>query len=558
MKAKIGDKVSLEDNVANVVLCRGTVCNVIMKGDKEFCTVDGMHYFGTDHSERFAVIPRDATERDVSDFYTPFQHAKGLRYASLDSDEHDVDIYLDLSEKNLAGLEKNIADPWVEIYPNSRIIAKVKENSITWSSDSPEEQADIELLLRDKVNVFGKRFVMDDKGTLHAADANEIKRYEDYLSIEDYLYALINCNYRKYPENDLLYLNNYGRRSFQWELWSMCNNLCTYCYLGKENRHTDKERQMTSLNDLHRSIDELDTRIYNNVSIIGGDFWQGQLDDPEVHESFMSLMHKCAKLYADKKIGSLWITCTMTLGDQKDLYEMLDIFDSYKAYPNPDYGSSGLWLCTSWDVHGRFHTPDREKNWDYHMKHIHEIHPWVKFNCTIILMEDFLQNYIDGKWSPKKFMEEYHTCLFYKQIGLGTIPDNEVLEYMRKDVPDTKIEMYRLSKQYLNMTYGFEFAPHRATMLKFLRKYALEDPDTYDRLFNIRYRADELHRNYNDHEHDSRTTRNKNSANESDASNENMLNTCGHMLNYAPYVDSNKCCVCDKFSIWESIYGEKQ
>jgi hypothetical protein len=108
------------------------------------------------------------------------------------------------------------------------------------------------------------------------------------------------------------------------------------------------------------------------------------------------------------------------------------------------------------------------------------------------------------------------------------------------------------------MTYGFEFAPHRATMLKFLRKYALEDPDTYDRLFNIRYRADELHRNYNDHEHDSRTTRNKNSANESDASNENMLNTCGHMLNYAPYVDSNKCCVCDKFSIWESIYGEKQ
>ena len=51
-------------------------------------------------------------------------------------------------------------------------------------------------------------------------------------------------------EKDTLYLNNYKRKSFQWELWSVCNNLCEFCYLGKDNRHTDKERQLTSLNDL--------------------------------------------------------------------------------------------------------------------------------------------------------------------------------------------------------------------------------------------------------------------------------------------------------------------
>ena len=339
----------------------------------------------------------------------------------------------------------------------------------------------------------------------------------------------------------------------------MCNNLCSYCYLGKENRHTDKERQMTSLTDLHRAIDELDTRIYNNISIIGGDFWQGQLVDKEVHDSFMLLMEKCAKLYADGKIGSLWITCTMTIGDQKDLYEMLDIFDRYKAYPDPDYGSSGLWLCTSWDVHGRFHTPDRLENWEYHIQHIHETRPWVKFNCTIILMEDFLQNYIDGKWSPKEFSEKYHTCLFFKQIGLGEISQDADFSGIPL-VPnsDTKIGAYRMGKYYVNKTLGYEFAPKRATMLKFLRKYAEEDPDTYDRLFNIKYRADELHRNYNDMAHDSKTTRNKNSANESDSANENILNACGHMINYACYIDSDKCCVCDKFAIWESVYGGKR
>ena len=117
------------------------------------------------------------------------------------------------------------------------------------------------------------------------------------------------------------------------------------------------------------------------------------------------------------------------------------------------------------------------------------------------------------------------------------------------------MEQHLLSKIWLNRKYGFEFAPHRATMLKFLRTFAERDPEYYDRLFNIRYRADELHRNYNDKEHDSKTTRNKNSANESDSANENMLNTCGHMLNYAPYVDNNKCCVCDKYAIWESVHG---
>ena len=92
-------------------------------------------------------------------------------------------------------------------------------------------------------------------------------------------------------------------------------------------------------------------------------------------------------------------------------------------------------------------------------------------------------------------------------------------------------------------------------MLKFLRKFAREDPEYYDRLFNIVYRADELHRNYNDKDKDTKTTRNKTSVNETDVESENRMNTCGHIMNYAAYVDCNKCCVCDRKMIWDSIYG---
>lgn len=553
MSLRIGDMVSLEDREANVVLCRGTIKSVGDNHGHRVCSIDGVHYFLDQYPEdHLHIIPKEDTETDY-EFYTPFHHVSTLSYAFLGSDE-DAEVYISYSQDARRELECRIADKWREIYPNSQIKVDIDANSIDFDTANASDMEDMKDLVTDPVNIFGKSFELTGNRLRNLKDT-ALQRYLDYFHVEDYLDTLISANYRKIKEEDLLYFNNYGRRSFQWELWSMCNNLCTYCYLGKENRHTDKARQMASLNDLHRSIDELDTRIYNNVSIIGGDFWQGQLDDPEVHASFMSLMEKCAKLYADKKIGSLWITCTMTLGDQKDLYEMLDIFEKYEAYPNPEYGSSGLWLCTSWDVHGRFHTPDRLTNWDYHMKHIHETRPWVKFNCTIILMEDFLKDYIEGRWSPKKFMEEYHTCLFFKQIGLGVTPYDEIAKDMGVDLPKTMIDTYLLSKQWLNKKYGFEFAPHRATMLKFLRKYAEEDADTYDRLFNIRYRADELHRNYNSKEHDTTTMRNKTSANESDSANENMLNTCGHMLNYAPYVDSNKCCICDKISIWESVHG---
>ena len=38
--------------------------------------------------------------------------------------------------------------------------------------------------------------------------------------------------------------------------------------------------------------------------------------------------------------------------------------------------------------------------------------------------------------------------------------------------------------------FGFDFFPTRSSFLRFLKKYAIEDADTYDRLFNIENTAD--------------------------------------------------------------------
>lgn len=547
------------DRIA-VVLARGKIIDVKEVGGRELYSFDGMYYFHKD-STKYKMIPK--TPEDTGE-PMKFNRFPTLVLKSMESTE-PADVYVDISENarhdlylslcNIIGRFEGIGAKWANY--DSRLFVQSEYYSsgygmLRFLEVMNHEPSKIPKMFKctvvDQCETLGSTVVRID----HISDVDDIERFEHLTALNKYLETYVSCGNLDIPENDLVYMNNMGRRSFQWELWAMCNNLCKYCYLGTANRSTNKERQLKSLSDCYRAVCNLDFNIYNNISIIGGEFFQGQLDDPEVHDEFMKLMRKCCELYSSKKIGSIWVTCTMTLGDQKHLYEMLDMFEEYECYPKPQYGASGLWLCTSWDAEGRFHTEDHRKNWEYHMKNIHEKYPWVKFNTTIILMQKLLEMYIDGEWSPKQFMDEFHTCLFYKQIGLGELPP-EI--YDGVEVSDDWQTRYRIGKQYVNKTFGFDFAPRRQTMLKFLRKYAVEDPDTYDRLYNIVFRADELHRNYNDWDRDCTTVRNKHSNTETDVEMESHLNTCGHILNYAPYIDSDKCCICDKQMIWDSIHG---
>ena len=171
-------------------------------------------------------------------------------------------------------------------------------------------------------------------------------------------------------DDEKLYTNNTGRKSFQWELWQYCNSLCDFCYLGEENRIHNKARQLQSLVDLNLAIDQMDFNKYNNISLIGGEFFQGQLDDAEKRDLFFSVIRKIFQLYVDKKIGSMWLTCTLTKGNQEHLYQLLDLAEEMKVRPAEGYGASGIWLCTSWDPKGRFHTEEFKKNWEFHVKNI--------------------------------------------------------------------------------------------------------------------------------------------------------------------------------------------
>ena len=309
-------------------------------------------------------------------------------------------------------------------------------------------------------------------------------------------------------------------KSLQFELWQECNSHCTYCYLGKENRCTPVELKLNSLHTALEKISDLSNYPETEViSFLGGEFFQGQLNTPEVREGFYKLIEKVNWLLENNYIKEFWIYATMTIGDQKDLYQMIDMISD----------KSKMWILTSYDTIGRFHSQKMFDSWDYNMRHIHELYPEIRLNTTTIITGDLIEKYLNDEFSFKDFIEKYHTSMFFKQCGRG---------------PYTKEEM--------NEQVG-NFFPKREEFLKFLIKFKeQEDEYLWDKLFNIKYRADSLYRNFNDKDRQMQLEhRIKTGKMETDNENDMAVNKCGHLLTYAAYIDSDGCVLCDKKNVAE-------
>ena len=78
-------------------------------------------------------------------------------------------------------------------------------------------------------------------------------------------------------------------KELQFELWQECNSRCTYCSLGKENMFTSDEFKLQSLELAYNELSNSNT-IYDVIGFIGGEFFQGQLNSPQIYNKFMDLM----------------------------------------------------------------------------------------------------------------------------------------------------------------------------------------------------------------------------------------------------------------------------
>jgi hypothetical protein len=347
-------------------------------------------------------------------------------------------------------------------------------------------------------------------------------------------------------------MNNIGRKSLQFELWAECRNLCKFCFLGKENRRTPPDLKLKALRDTLDRIKSEDWNVYNCISFIGGDFFQGELENHDINSAWFHLMGYTASLLKSKKIDTVWLTCTMTIGKNHDLYATLDVFKD--CWPDPTDGASGLWLCTSWDIEGRFHTDKNLENWENHMLTIHEKYPNVKFNTTTILTPALMEAYLDGSFSFKEFSKKFNTTFFIKQPCLC---DTDLSGFETDGMG--LLEKVAVSKVALEKERGMRMFPTKELAIRFFTKMASDDFELYDKMFNILYRADELIRNLNSHDEKERNIfvgRDKTAKAETTVSFDSTINPkCGHMINYTSYIDCDGCMICDRNAIQEMVTG---
>ena len=298
-------------------------------------------------------------------------------------------------------------------------------------------------------------------------------------------------------------------KQMQFELWQECNSKCKFCYLGFCNNKCSSEEKIKTMNFVLNKISDLSIYPeFDTIAFLGGEFFQGQMSDPLVKEKFMELMEKVNWLKENHYIKNVWIYATLTIGDQKDLYETLEKFSNKENF----------WVLTSYDTMGRFHTQKMEDNWKFHMKKIHELY-------------HFITKYLKNEYNMEKFMNEYNTLLYFK------VPNRH------KDRFITNIEM--------NNAIG-NFFPTRHQFLQFLTKVKTsESIDIWNRLFDINLRADKLYCKHDNQIKES--TRDKTTYMELYDKNFEHIMDCGHLSVYNIYTDCDGCALCDKQMIEELI-----
>lgn len=314
-------------------------------------------------------------------------------------------------------------------------------------------------------------------------------------------------------------------KTLQYELWQECNNFCTYCTLGDYTITTPVSMKLDALN---KAIDEIKTLKQGEVSslgFIGGEFFQGQLNNKEVHETFFKLMRLVNELLNKEVISELWLNATLTIGKQEDLYNVIELIDQ----------KSKLWILTSYDSRGRFRSSQKLKNWEKHLATIHTKYPEVHVNTTSIITGDFIDNYLNGSFNIELFKNTYKTSLFLKTPVK----------------PDDKCN---LSNVELNKLFGYEFFPTRDKFKKFLLTFKSKEGDeAFEALFSNELKAEELHKNFNDNQLRNVTfTRTKDFIEALDCDKdlkEIGVLPCGHPSIYNCYSDQDGCAVCDKFLI---------
>lgn len=290
----------------------------------------------------------------------------------------------------------------------------------------------------------------------------------------------------------------------QFQPWKECNNKCKFCYASgtcEISKHQKIENLHFILNKILEYSRLFDTLI---VGLIGGEFFDGQITDPEVKKTFFEIIDLCGTLNKKNKIAHLYLATSLIFP-----YSNIDEIITYMQIKN--YDPNLLVICTSYDLKYRFHTFEDFSMWETNVLQLkHKIKNPV--HIEIILSQFFIEQYINGQFRLDEFKEKYSANVdFIEPLRIRNIK------------PDS------MQHKYIS-----DFFLKRADFIKFLKKSCIANNDIdISKLLSMSYHSDILF-TFNEHKNEwlQINDRNKNNVREFDEN--------GNKLETISYIDSMK------------------
>lgn len=251
----------------------------------------------------------------------------------------------------------------------------------------------------------------------------------------------------------------------QYELWKDCTNGCKFCF-NKGQKDIDK---IESMNFVINKLDDEELNDYEEVGLIGGEFFDRQLDDLKVKEVFYQLIDKCIEKIQSRKIEKLYIATALIFDIDRHLIPFLNYLKDNNVLEN-------ILLCTSYDLKYRFYTEKRKKLWEDNMILLHQLYPSLKLHTETIVSGFFVDAVLNNEFDIKQFCEKFNTHIDYIEPSSGFYYKNK--KECMGDIED--------------------FYPTKDKFIKFLHKTILADKVINIETFLSPYiRSDKVYYNYN-------------------------------------------------------------
>lgn len=306
-------------------------------------------------------------------------------------------------------------------------------------------------------------------------------------------------------------------KTLQFELWQDCTNNCDFCYLKEGRVASNAQQKLWALCHVYDTVKNLSPE-YQAVGLIGGEFFQGQLENKLLKDEFKNLIMFFDSLVSSGRLKQVWVTASL----------MSDYLTDFKYCLGDVVNKRAFFICTSYDTKGRFKSEDQRNTWFANVKYVKSLGFTVHTQviATQAFVNEALNSYILQRLSA------------YSMVDFKS-PGPLRADYINK-TNRTK-EWYRgLVKDSVAKFGDKFFIENRSSFLKFLLK--VREVFGYEKL--AAFCSNEVRSNEVQLLQIGETVGNR-----WDSESENA--PCGHPWDSFCYLDSDACARCDAQSLLE-------